>query len=1005
MFQFFCGMAVFKKLRKNKDKSLPLPEPEAVKPLDKRVGIESYREFFTLKNWWKTVDRKRVEAATYMFSNHPSIHPLVPIRPALPPPKTMGSGASKSTASAEKAKPPEPAGGGGGQQPAAETPTLDTRLPYPNFRELFTMKNYWKTVRRNEKDCGKFMFAKYLNDFPENKDMYLKLKNVKADVDMNCSDPGFEAVAAQYLKVFDDVINAVEEKPGDVQTACDRLISVGKMHRAKVSGMTSTSFQNMEEPFIQMVKYILQDRFNEKAETLYRKFFQFCLTSGPTICWPGPGFGKSGNLRLALRLGTTFDFVTPQIRCHHFKCSKFRLNGKFLVGYSSRHQSAAVLFCSVQSMVGSRVAKKTDHPEMFSRLVDGPERIRESVQVSTPITGCPDGITKTVWDVLTRSAQLNPDAPLFGECIDGEHVFTTYRDAVNEATIIGSGIIATMHKLDSANKLIGIAGVHSRNYMHTMHAISGFDLTVVPLYHQNKLETLCDIIDNCKLEIIFCENTSRAEGFLSSKSGDRLRSVKTLIILEKTTSLPSHHECDVLSFDEFHRLGSEKRRDPIKPKPATIYVICHTSGTTGRPKGVEMSHGALLACVAGIFTSWTIAYKWKFGQEDAYFSFLSLAHIYEHLMQTLMLYFGARIGIYNGSVATLVPQIQKLQPTIVSLVPRLLNKLYEGVHNEIATKNIVVRFLFEHAKKTKAKQLEQGVLRYDTFFDKIVFKKLKLKLGGKLKVLTTGGAPVTKEVKTFTRYAYGCPLVEGYGQTECSAAGTLTLPWDTTYGNVGGPAPWSQVKLVDVPEKNYLAQNDEGEVCFRGAALMSGYFQDPELTKKTIDEEGWLHTGDIGKWLPTGALQIIDRKNEMFKLCQGDFVSPIQIEAIYANSPLITQIYVTGSTERSFLVGIVVLDLSRFKQLPIVKALEANDPIEKIMTKKEARDAVLVELNKYAKENGLQTIELIRNVHLTSQEFSEENGLVTSTLKNRRKILEDYFAEETAKLYKEINTL
>ncbi|EGT37641.1 hypothetical protein CAEBREN_29702, partial [Caenorhabditis brenneri] len=138
-------MAVFKKLRKNKDKNLPLPEPEAVRTLDKRVGIDSYRDFFTLKNWWKSVDRKRVEASTYMFS-------------------------------------------------------------------------------------------RYLNDFPENKAFYAKLKNVNAlTVDMNCSDPGFEAMAAQYLKVFDDVITAVEEKPGDVQSACDRLSAVGKMHRAKVS--------------------------------------------------------------------------------------------------------------------------------------------------------------------------------------------------------------------------------------------------------------------------------------------------------------------------------------------------------------------------------------------------------------------------------------------------------------------------------------------------------------------------------------------------------------------------------------------------------------------------------------------------------------------------------------------------------------------------------------------------------------------------------------------------
>ncbi|CAI5451062.1 unnamed protein product [Caenorhabditis angaria] len=180
-------MAVFKKLKKNKDKGMPLPEPEPVKQLDKRMGMDTYRDFFTLKNYWKAIDRKRA-------------------------------------------------------------------------------------------DSGQYMFSKYLNDFPENKELYAKLKNVKADtVDMNCSDPGFEAISATYLKVFDDVITAVEEKPGDVQTACDRLHSVGKMHRTKVSGMTATSFQNMEEPFVQMVKYVLQDRFNEKAESLFRKFFQFCL--------------------------------------------------------------------------------------------------------------------------------------------------------------------------------------------------------------------------------------------------------------------------------------------------------------------------------------------------------------------------------------------------------------------------------------------------------------------------------------------------------------------------------------------------------------------------------------------------------------------------------------------------------------------------------------------------------------------------------------------------------
>ncbi|VDM38824.1 unnamed protein product [Toxocara canis] len=181
----------------------------------------------------------------------------------------MGSGSSAAAPPKKVEKPPAE---------ESNEQKCDPRLPYPNFRELFTLKNYWKTVRRNEKDCGKTMLAKYLKQNPDNKSKYAKLKNVNVDtLDSATSDPGFEAVAAAYLKVFDDVITTVEEKPADVSDACSRLNSVGKMHRTKVSGMDGAQFQAMEEPFLHMVSEILQDRYNEKAENLFRKFYQFCL--------------------------------------------------------------------------------------------------------------------------------------------------------------------------------------------------------------------------------------------------------------------------------------------------------------------------------------------------------------------------------------------------------------------------------------------------------------------------------------------------------------------------------------------------------------------------------------------------------------------------------------------------------------------------------------------------------------------------------------------------------
>ncbi|KAL3984596.1 Globin family protein [Acanthocheilonema viteae] len=175
-------------------------------------------------------------------------------------------------------------GGGGGDGGGdvvvenGEQQKVDPRLPYPNFRELFTLKNYWKTVRRNERDCAKMIFAKYLKQNPDNKEKYPKLKNIDVEtVSATTVDSGFETVAANYLKVFDDVITTVEEKPADVSDACSRLTAVGKMHRTKVNGMDGSEFQLMEEPFLYMISEVLQDRYNDKAENLFRKLYQFCL--------------------------------------------------------------------------------------------------------------------------------------------------------------------------------------------------------------------------------------------------------------------------------------------------------------------------------------------------------------------------------------------------------------------------------------------------------------------------------------------------------------------------------------------------------------------------------------------------------------------------------------------------------------------------------------------------------------------------------------------------------
>ncbi|KAI6228929.1 GLOBIN domain-containing protein [Aphelenchoides fujianensis] len=171
---------------------------------------------------------------------------------------------------AEKAPPlPDPCDG--------PVKTLDKRVGMDTYRDFFTLKNFWKTVRRNQQQCGKTMFAQFLKSNPGNRPRYAKLKNAPEVITSDCADSGFETLAAQYLKVFDDVITSLEENSEDATDAINCLTKIGKMHKSKAGDLQPDDFRQMEEPFLKMVSDVLDDRYNEKAEKLFRTFFQFCL--------------------------------------------------------------------------------------------------------------------------------------------------------------------------------------------------------------------------------------------------------------------------------------------------------------------------------------------------------------------------------------------------------------------------------------------------------------------------------------------------------------------------------------------------------------------------------------------------------------------------------------------------------------------------------------------------------------------------------------------------------
>uniref|UniRef100_A0A8C2PB89 Long-chain-fatty-acid--CoA ligase n=1 Tax=Capra hircus TaxID=9925 RepID=A0A8C2PB89_CAPHI len=310
------------------------------------------------------------------------------------------------------------------------------------------------------------------------------------------------------------------------------------------------------------------------------------------------------------------------------------------------------------------------------------------------------------------------------------------------------------------------------------------------------------------------------------------------------------------------------------------------------------------------------------------------------------------------------------------------------------------RWLLDFASKRKEAELRSGIIRNNSLWDKLIFHKIQSSLGGKVRLMITGAAPVSATVLTFLRAALGCQFYEGYGQTECAAGCCLTIPGDWTAGHVGAPMPCSIIKLVDVEEMNYLAAKGEGEVCVKGSNVFQGYLKDPVKTAETLDKDGWLHTGDIGKWLPNGTLKIIDRKKHIFKLAQGEYIAPEKIENIYQRSEPIAQVFVHGESLQAFLIAIVVPDVETLGAWAQKRGIVGS--FEELCRNKDVKKGILEDMVRLGKESGLKPFEQVKGIYLHPEVFSIDNGLLTPTMKAKRPELRNYFRSQIDELYSTI---
>lgn len=307
----------------------------------------------------------------------------------------------------------------------------------------------------------------------------------------------------------------------------------------------------------------------------------------------------------------------------------------------------------------------------------------------------------------------------------------------------------------------------------------------------------------------------------------------------------------------------------------------------------------------------------KFVKDDVYISYLPLAHVFDRLGTHVMMSQGGQVGFFGGKILQITEDLMLLKPTIFPSVPRLLNKVYERVIAGVNEVRATRRIAFWQGLVSKQYYYDQYGWVNNRVFDGVVFSKVKSRLGGRVRLMITGSAPIAPNVLSFLRCVFCCPIVEAYGQTESCAATFGTKIYENCGGHVGGPGLGVEYKLEDLPEMNYTRNSKPypaGEVCIRGPACTPGYYKNTKQTKDTIDADGWLHTGDVGCRMEQNKLKIIDRVKNIFKLSQGEYIVPEKLERVYEQPNIVMQCFVHGDSMRNHVVAIVFPDPEELKK-------------------------------------------------------------------------------------------
>ncbi len=507
----------------------------------------------------------------------------------------------------------------------------------------------------------------------------------------------------------------------------------------------------------------------------------------------------------------------------------------------------------------------------------------------------------------------------------------------------------------------------------------------VPLYTTLIANQIAYILHDAEAKVAFVSTMEHLETILSIRS--RVPSLEKIVVF-----YPEDLEEDdlVISLDSLKALGEGHSREEFvelsrRTDPEDLATIVYTSGTTGDPKGVALTHHNFMAEFDAIWPT----FEGKEG--DSILSFLPLSHILQRVVDSFALLYGFTIS-YAESLETLGENLREIRPTHIVAVPRVYEKIHGRIHAGVQEGSAIKRAIFGWAVNIgrrfhgAAAPTGPGLmlsLKYQ-IASALVFKKIHAATGGNIQFYVSTGAPLAKGLAEFFD-AIGIRILEAWGMTELSGAATSTTRTNLRYGSVGKPGPGVKLKITK-----------EGEICVRGDIVMHGYWRNPEATAETIDADGWLHTGDVGHIDDDGFLHITDRIKELIVTAGGKNVAPQPLENALKTHGVIAQAMVIGD-QRNFISAIIV------PQAEVLESWARENGIEGDLPEL-CRDPRVIQHFQAAVESTMQSFsryESVRKFTLIPEEFTQEAGELTPTLKLKRRVLLAKYADIIEEMYRD----